>query len=587
MSNLDISSLLPLLAQLKPQGRTALLPALHAAQAAFGYIPEDAAVEIGRALSVPLAEVFGVIDFYTLFTREPASERVIHVCNDPACAMAGSDAVFKLLQHVALQHRTAQPAGSGQGSQLRVEHSPCLGLCERAPALSVQGRQIAPAQLDTYEELVTSKPEHPRSLVYREINILTGNCGKGETTWLQGYLAGGGYSGLTRALSQAPGAVIAEVKASGLVGRGGAAFPTGLKWEGAANAPGQPKYVICNADEAEPGTFKDRVMLEDDPHRPLEGLIIAGYAIGARKGYIYIRGEYQFQFETMQKAVEEARQAGFLGENILGSGFDFDIELRLGAGAYVCGEETALFESIEGKRGFPRVKPPFPTTHGLFGKPTAINNVETLSNIPYILTAGAPQYRKIGTEKSPGPKLFCLSGDITRPGLYEVPFGVTVRHLLEEMAGGVRGGRALQAALFGGAAGAFAGPHNLDVRLTFEDLRAAGLPLGSGVITVFDETRDLRDVLVRLGRFFAEESCGKCYPCQIGTQRQYEILQRLAEGRLLHGDLERLQDTGWTMTDASLCGLGQTAASAVLSAAKLWPSLFQAPDNPGLQPTGK
>ncbi len=274
--------------------------------------------------------------------------------------------------------------------------------------------------------------------------------------------------------------------------------------------------------------------------------------------------------------MREARQAGYLGANILGSGFEFDVELRLGAGAYICGEETALFESIEGKRGFPRVKPPFPTTHGLFGLPTVINNVESLCSVPAILTLGAAEYRKIGTEKSPGPKLFCLSGDVVRPGLYEVPFGVTLRHLLFDLAGGLRPGHRLQAVLFGGAAGAFAVEQHLDVKLTFEDLRAAGLPLGSGVIMVFDETRDLRQVLAGLAHFFAEESCGKCYPCQLGTQRQHEILGRLADGHGLPGDADRLRDVGWTMTEASLCGLGQTAASAVLSAMQRWPELFAA-----------
>jgi NADH-quinone oxidoreductase subunit F len=248
--------------------------------------------------------------------------------------------------------------------------------------------------------------------------------------------------------------------------------------------------------------------------------------------------------------------------------------VRSGAGAYICGEETALFESIEGKRGFPRVKPPFPTTHGLFGKPTAINNVETLANIPYIFVHGAEAFRKFGTEKSTGPKLFCVSGDVTRPGLYEVPFGVTLRHLIEDLAGGVTGGN-LKAILIGGAAGAFATEKDLDVKLTFEDLRVAGLPLGSGVVMIFNHQRDLRDVLLRLGRFFAHESCGKCYPCQLGTQRQYEILQRVARGQSRAGDRDRLSDVGWTMSEASLCGLGQTAASAVLSAMKLWPEMFE------------
>ena len=268
----------------------------------------------------------------------------------------------------------------------------------------------------------------------------------------------------------------------------------------------------------------------------------------------------------LENALNEARMEGYLGK-------DFDIEIRVGAGAYICGEETALFESIEGKRGFPRVKPPFPTTNGLFDKPTVINNVETLCNVPLIISKGSVEYRKIGTEKSPGPKLFCVSGDVVQPGLYEVPFGVTLRELLK-MAGGIANKKTLKAVLFGGAAGAFATSAHLDVKMTFEDLRAAGLPLGSGVVMVFDETRDIRDVLKRLGKFFAHESCGKCYPCQIGTQRQMEILNRVAKGNALADDFIRLEDVGWTMTDASLCGLGQTAASAVLSAMKLWPELF-------------
>jgi NADH-quinone oxidoreductase subunit F len=360
--------------------------------------------------------------------------------------------------------------------------------------------------------------------------------------------------------------VISEIKSSGLVGRGGAAFPTGIKWEGAAKAQADQKFVVCNGDESEPGTFKDRVLLLDDPHRAIEGMCITAYAIGATKGYIYIRGEYPYIVPVLENALSEARDAGYLSEK-------FDIEIRVGAGAYICGEETALFESIEGKRGFPRVKPPFPTTNGLFDKPTVINNVETLCNVPLIISKGSAEYRKIGTEKSPGPKLFCVSGDVVKPGLYEVPFGQTLRELLK-MAGGVAEKKSLKAVLFGGAAGAFATSAHLDVKLTFEDLRAAGLPLGSGVVMVFNETRDLRDVLKRLGKFFAHESCGKCYPCQMGTQRQAEILKRVANGAVLPGDFVRLEDVGWTMTDASLCGLGQTAASAVMSAMKLWPELF-------------
>ena len=412
------------------------------------------------------------------------------------------------------------------------------------------------------------------SFVGGDIRYLTSNCGQGYPTSFTDYEAGGGYAGLKKALMMMPEEVLDEVKAAGLVGRGGAAFPTGIKWEGAAKAVGQPKYIVCNADESEPGTFKDRILMEEDPHRTIEGMIIAAHAVGASRGYIYVRGEYPYAFKVMNHAIEEARQAGVIGDNILGSGLHFDVEMRLGAGAYICGEETALLESIEGKRGFPRIKPPFPTTHGLFGKPTVINNVETFCNVPLILERGAAGYRALGTERSPGPKLFCVSGQIQRPGLYEVPFGVTLRHLLFDLAGGLKPERKLQAVLIGGAAGAFATEKDLDVRLTFEHLSAADLPLGSGAVMVFDDNADMRDVLKGLTRFFADESCGKCYPCQLGTERQSEIMERVARGLAVPGDRERLSDVGSTMIDASLCGLGQTAPIAFLSAMKLWPEMF-------------
>lgn len=570
MSDLDLAPLRAALAPLASQGRTALLPALHAAQALYGHLPEPVATEVGRALRVPLADVYGVIDFYAMFYKTPQGRTMIRVCGDPACALAGSEAVA----HAVCRHLGVEPDAMTADGQFTVEHAPCLGLCEHAPAVLVGAKALGSADPARAREICAGEGDRAGGVVAGDVRLLTANCGQGQPTSIADYQLHGGYAALKKALALSPEAVVAEIKAAGLVGRGGAAFPTGVKWEGAAKAAGQPKYVVCNADESEPGTFKDRVLLEEDPHRVLEGLIISAYAIGAHKGYVYIRGEYPYAFGVMGAAVAEARQAGLVGQNILGSGFDFEVELRLGAGAYICGEETALFESIEGKRGFPRVKPPFPITHGLFNQPTVINNVETLCNVPLIVGAGAAAYRQIGTEKSPGPKLFCVSGQVQKPGLYEMPFGVTIRHLLE-LAGGLRAGRHLQAMLFGGAAGAFATEKDLDVKLTFEDLRAAGLPLGSGVVMVFDDTADLRDVLRRLGKFFAHESCGKCYPCQLGTQRQHEILDRVAAGQPQPGDAARLADVGWTMTDASLCGLGQTAASAVLSALKLWPEMFE------------
>jgi NADH-quinone oxidoreductase subunit F len=497
---------------------------------------------------------------------------VVRVCSAPACALAGGDQ----LAHALCRHLEIEPGEVSSNGEFTVEHAPCLGLCDHAPAVLVGEAARGRADPRQAPAICARDGKRPVSFVGGDIRSLTSNCGQGHPTSLADYRSGGGYAGLKKALTMAPQDVLAEVKTAGLVGRGGAAFPTGIKWEGAAKAQGQPKYIVCNADESEPGTFKDRILMEEDPHRNIEGMIIAAHAVGARRGYIYVRGEYPYAFKVMGDALEEARQAGVIGENIFGSGLDFDIEMRLGAGAYICGEETALLESIEGKRGFPRIKPPFPTTHGLFGKPTVINNVETFCNVPLILERGAAEYRKMGTERSPGPKLFCVSGQIQRPGLYEVPFGVTLRHLLFDLAGGLKQGRQLQAVLMGGAAGAFAAEKDLDVILSFENLSAAGLPLGSGAVMVFDDSADMRDVLKRLAHFFADESCGKCYPCQLGAQRQYEILDRTAAGRPVAGDRERLLDVGGTMIDASLCGLGQTAATAVLSAMKLWPEMFDA-----------
>jgi len=571
MTDSELDPLRSILVELAPHGRSALLPALHAAQRIYGWIAEPVAAEVGRALGVPLAEVGGVIDFYEMFNRQPAGRTIVRVCSAPVCANAGAEAVTEALCH---QIRV-EPGGISSDGAFTLERAPCLGLCDHAPAALVGEVAVGHADPKQAGAICAPSGQPPLSFVGGEIRILTSNCGQARPTSLADYRGRGGYAGLKKALSMTPQAVLAEVKAAGLVGRGGAAFPTGVKWEGAANAPGQPKYIVCNADESEPGTFKDRILMEDDPHRVIEGMIIAAHVVGASRGYIYVRGEYPRAFGIMRDAVAEARQAGFTGTAILGSALEFEIEMRLGAGAYICGEETALLESIEGKRGLPRIKPPFPTTHGLFGKPTVINNVETFCNVPLIVEWGAAEYRKLGTERSPGPKLFCVSGQVRQPGLYEVPFGITLRHLLFDLAGGLLPGRKLQAVLMGGAAGAFATEKDLDVNLSFESLSAAGLPLGSGAVMVFDDSADLRRVLQQLAHFFADESCGKCYPCQLGTRRQNEILDRSAAGQPLNGDSERLSDLGNTMIDASLCGLGQTAPTAILSAMKLWPELFR------------
>jgi NADH-quinone oxidoreductase subunit F len=579
----DLSPLREVLGRHAPHGRSQLLPCLLEAQSLYGYIPEPVAVEVSRSLDVPLADIHGVIEFYSLLYNEPVGRTVARVCTDPSCALRGGEEVLA----TALRLAGVEEGGTSADGAVTVERAPCLGHCNAGVSVNVSsGRPVRNATFAhvTPQDVEaafrgqgrTTSDLYGEDYVGGDLSIVTPLCGRGRRTRLVEYQSVGGMQALRTTLSMPREKVIELLGAASLLGRGGAAFPTWIKWDGAAKAPGSPKYFVVNADESEPGTFKDRVLLEGDPCRILEGALIGAYVVGAARIFIYVRGEYPLAIQRVEEAADELQRAGYLGADILGSGFGVDVEVRSGAGAYICGEETALFESIEGKRGFPRMKPPFPATHGLFGKPTVINNVETLAKVPYIINHGPQAFQELGTADSTGPKLLCVSGDVVRPGLYEVGFGLTLRHLIENLAGGVVGGR-LQAVLLGGASGAFVHPSQMDTRITFPDLRQAGLTLGSGAVMVFNESRDLRDVLKRVGRFFAHESCGKCYPCQLGTQRQYEILERLAHRAALSGDRRRLSDVGWTMTDASLCGLGQTAASAVLSAMKHWPEMFEEP----------
>ena len=549
------------------RGRTMLIPALLAAQREFGHIPKKTAAEIGMALNIPLAEVTGVIEFYSMLSEEPTGKTVIRVCTSPTCsAQGGRELLHETLNFIGLKCLGSTPDG-----EFFIEPVECLGLCDQAP--SGLAADIAVGHASPDKLLNPAGGFHTQ--VYTQEPVITRRFGKVDPTSINDYLTLGGFKGLRNALDIETDYICDFMSTSGLLGRGGAAFVTRTKWESASSAPEEPKYIVCNADESEPGTFKDRLLLENDPYAILEGMIIAGFAIGAEKGYIYIRGEYPQAQLIFNQVITSAQERGYLGENILNAGFSFDVELRSGAGAYICGEETALFESIEGKRGYPRLKPPYPTNHGLFGKPTVINNVETFANVSLMMRIGVEAYCKYGTKASSGPWLFCVSGDIAKPGLYEVTRPVTLAELIS-WAGGVPEGDFLQGVLLGGAAGKFIHPSQNDIRLTQEDTRSAGLALGSGAVLVFGQRTNLRQTLSDLGHFFAHESCGKCYPCQLGTQRQAEILDRILAGKTLPGDFDRLKDVGWTMTDASICGLGQTAASAVLSAMELWPELFTA-----------
>ncbi|MBV8164185.1 MAG: NAD(P)H-dependent oxidoreductase subunit E [Candidatus Eremiobacteraeota bacterium] len=563
--------------------RDQLLPALHAVNDRVGWISEGALNYICRRLTVPPADAYGVASFYGLFSTTPRPHRIIHVCDDLSCMAAGAEKNCAELEQ-RKQWPAGKPSQSGKTTWLR---SPCLGQCDRAPAalLSIAGDtpHLEPiTKVDngtTIAELMTElERTQPQTRVHAPAVVLPQHPDPGlrllrriahvTPTSLEDYRAAGGYAALRRAIGLGPAGVIGELTASKLMGRGGAAFPTGRKWEAVASEPARPHYLVCNADESEPGTFKDRILMEEDPFALVESMTIAALAGGCELGYIYIRGEYPLARERLMDAIGQARDAGLLGSRILGSALNFDIELRRGAGAYICGEETALFNSLEGLRGEPRNKPPFPVQRGLFGKPTIVNNVETLVNVLDIVIRGGAEFAKTGTPGSTGTKLFCVSGHVTRPGLYEVPFGITLRALLE-VAGGVRAGRPLKAVLLGGAAGTFVSPDELDTPLSFEGVRAIGATIGSGVVIAFDESTDLGAVLRRIAAFFRDESCGQCVPCRVGTVRQEELLSRLATGAArgsVKSERELLADIGQVMRDASICGLGQTASSAIESA---------------------
>jgi NADH-quinone oxidoreductase subunit F len=565
-------------AEMPPQ-RHLLLPALHALVDAVGWVSEGGLNHVCERFGLPPAEVYGVASFYALLPTSPRAPVVIHACDDIVCRMAGAGRVAEILEEVL------GPAGGTDA--VTWLPSPCVGACDRAPAAFVQRSNAENATVDSLA------PGSPVELLLADLAGREGTdlaiplrsgrvripqvedgatglrllrrMGRVDPASLDDYRAAGGYEALRRAVELGPAAVIREVTDSRLVGRGGAAFPAGRKWSAVATAPARPHFLVCNADESEPGTFKDRALMEEDPFALVESMTIAGFATGCEKSYLYVRGEYPIATARLDQAIRECRHQGLLGTDVMGAGFAFDVEIRRGGGAYICGEETALFNSIEGFRGEPRNKPPFPTDRGLFGKPTLVNNVETLVNVLEIVLEGGPAFAARGTEGSTGTKLFCVSGNVTRPGLYEVTFGTTLRQLLDR-AGGVAGDRPMKAVLLGGAAGTFVPPERLDLPLTFEGTRAAGAAIGSGVVVVFDDTVDLADILLRIAAFFRHESCGQCVPCRVGTVRQEEALERLVAGG---NEAALLDEIARGMGDASICGLGHTAGLAVRSALSL------------------
>ncbi|MDI9441730.1 MAG: NADH-quinone oxidoreductase subunit NuoF [Firmicutes bacterium] len=504
------------------------------------------------------------------------------ICTGTGCVSSGADNIKDRL--------TSKLVEAGLQDEVKVVETGCHGFCEKGPIVIVypEGVFYCQVSVEDVDEifaehllkgriverlLYTEQGTEAKIPAYRDIDfykkqhrIVLANCGRIDPESINEYIAVGGYEACGRALTEmTPEEVIAEIKESGLRGRGGAGFPTGLKWEFTRQTPGEKKYVICNADEGDPGAFMDRSLLEGDPHRIIEGMIIAAYAIGADEGYIYVRAEYPLAIRRLEIALEQAREYGFLGENIFNSGFSFDLKIKKGAGAFVCGEETALMASIEGNRGMPRPKPPFPSVSGLWGKPTNINNVETFANVPYIICQGAEVYKAVGSEKSTGTKVFALTGKINNTGLVEVPMGMTIREIIYDIGGGVSNGGELKAVQIGGPSGGCIPADLLDLPIDYESLQEAGAMMGSGGMVVMDNSTCVVDVARFFLKFTQNESCGKCTPCREGTKRMLEILDRICSGEGREGDLELLEELGEHIINTSLCQLGGSAPTPVLS----------------------
>jgi NADH-quinone oxidoreductase subunit F len=538
-----------------------LVEVLMTVQEEFGYLPKDLLIYVSDRLHVPLNKVYGVATFYDTFTLEEVGETHCRVCVGPACVIAGA---HRVLAEACKATGVKEPGQTSANGRYSVREVSCLGLCDQAPVALVNETAQVDLSLHDVPAMLRGEAAMPRIQVRGDPRELTAPIGRLAPTDLDAHRSEGAFVALEKALCEmTPEQVIAEVNESRLKGRGGAAFPTGRKWQLAREATGKPKYAVCNFDESEPGTFKDRVLMEGNPFRVLEGLMVSGYAVGAHTGIVFVRGEYPAATHIVEEALNQLYETDLLGDHVLGTDYAFDIEVRRNAGAYICGEETALFEALEGHRGQPRIKPPFPTQHGLFNKPTAINNVETLAIVPSLILHGGEWFHQWGTEQSVGLKLFCLSGHVKQPGVVEAPFGLTVRELVEEFGGGFDGDP--QAVLIGGAAGGFLHPDDLDTRLTREDLHRLNLPLGSGVVMVFNQSVDLWHVIEGLAHFFVHEACGQCAPCRLGTKQIYNLVNQINLGTGSHEDLHKLEKLGRTIRKSCVCGLGMTAANPVLT----------------------
>jgi NADH-quinone oxidoreductase subunit F len=549
----------------------ALLEILTELQEQRGRLDGKTIADIGRAIKLPPSRAYGVASFYSMLNLGETAEHIIRVCDGPVCWLCGADSVRKV---------TDQVLGEGEG--WKVERTSCLGLCDRAPAALVDEQQVGPVAAGDVSKLSgrwrgqAADYHRPRK---GELRVMLAKAGIIQPDSLDSALEQGAYQGLQAALDRSSEAVLSEVEASGLTGRGGAGFPVGRKWRFVAQAKTTPKVIVCNADESEPLIFKDRVLIDTNPHQILEGMAIAGYACGANEAYIYIRGEYVSQAERLRHAIFEAEQANWLGKRILGTDFSFHIHVHMGAGAYICGEETALIESLEGKRGEPRTRPPYPPTYGFRGLPTLVNNVESYAAVPEIIKNGASWYRSLSGATTPGTKIYMLLGHVKQPGLFEAPFGLTLRQIVEDFGGGMQEGSRFNFALTGGAAGTIVRDTHMDIPIDYAS-GAKGISLGAGAFLICDQRVSPVAFLRELLHFFAAESCGKCTPCRVGTYRAYEILKRMADGDGQPDDVNELNALADVMFDSSFCGLGQSVTTPMRSALAAFQEVFMEAENP-------
>lgn len=557
--SLKLDSEISALADEHARDPEALLTIFQALQARHGGLTRATINDTARALRLPPERAFGVASFYSMLSLapRPPHTQVVHVCDGPACWLKA--------------RLTPSP---NFGADWVSERTSCLGLCDRAPAALVGEQPVGPLAADGLLTEADTMPSYAQARP-GEVRVLLARLGKVDPDSLESALAHGAYGALQQALAQSPEAVLAVVENSKLTGRGGAGFPAGRKWRMVAREHVTPKYVVCNADESEPLVFKDRALIDGDPHQLLEGLALAGYAVGAQEGFIYIRGEYGPQAARLERAIQQAEAQGWLGERIRGTNFSFHLHIHRGAGAYICGEETALLESLEGKRGEPRLRPPYPTTHGYRGQPTLVNNVETFSAVPAIVLAGADWYRGLSSASTPGTKLYTLLGHVQRPGLFEAPFGLTVRQIVEDFGGGMAPDSQFHFALTGGAAGTIVPESLLDVSVDYTST-AQGVALGAGAFLICDQTVSPVALLREVLHFFEVESCGKCTPCRIGTHQARMILDRLISHQGQAGDVAQLSQLAEVLQSASLCGLGQSAAMPMKSALQHFDQAFQA-----------